>query len=364
MWLIIGAFSPALCTLTTKMADSDSTFDFNWDTDENDSDFEGFGPEELSDDSDGSDILWSSDDDEPLADLMPLGHLINTVNEIDVPASSWSHNLKPVVIDEFDQPTGPVNVLDEGKKEIDFFTLLFPFTLFQLMTTQTNLYASQKTASKPDSKWSVTSPSEMKAFVGIHILMSILDLPNYKLYWSQDWLFKTSLPCIMTRPRFEKLLQYFHLSDSTTVIPRGQPGHDKLHHIRSFMTNVQTYIRREWNLGRDVAIDEAMIAYKGRLGFKQYLPAKPVKFGIKVWEKADSSNGYVHQFQVYTGRAGNPDGEREVGLAGRVVLDLSRDMLNKNHHLNMDNFFSSPALFTRLLQDGIYACGTVRATRQ
>ncbi|XP_033760410.1 piggyBac transposable element-derived protein 1-like [Pecten maximus] len=39
-------------------------------------------------------------------------------------------------------------------------------------------------------------------------------------------------------------------------------------------------------------------------------------------------------------------------------------MLNKNHHLYMDNFFSSPALFTRLLQDGIYACGTVRATRQ
>ncbi|XP_033729011.1 uncharacterized protein LOC117318117 [Pecten maximus] len=62
--------------------------------------------------------------------------------------------------------------------------------------------------------------------------------------------------------------RYFHLSDSTTVFPRGQPGYDKLHHIRSFMTNVQACIRREWNQGRGVAIDEAMIAYKGRLGFK------------------------------------------------------------------------------------------------
>lgn len=87
-------------------------------------------------------------------------------------------------------------------------------------------------------------------------------------------------------------------------------------------------------------------------------------FQKQVWEKADSSNGYVHQFQVYTGRAGNPDGEREVGLAGRVVLDLTRDMLHKNHHVYMDNFFSSPTLFSRLLHDGIYACGTVRTNRQ
>ncbi|CAI7988607.1 hypothetical protein GBAR_LOCUS21 [Geodia barretti] len=30
----------------------------------------------------------------------------------------------------------------------------------------------------------------------------------------------------------------------------------------------------------------------------------------------------------------------------------------------MDNFFTSPALFMDLLQDGIYACGTVRSNRR
>ena len=28
-----------------------------------------------------------------------------------------------------------------------------------------------------------------------------------------------------------------------------------------------------------LSIDESMIAYKGRLSFKQYLPAKPTKYG-------------------------------------------------------------------------------------
>jgi hypothetical protein len=50
------------------------------------------------------------------------------------------------------------------------------------------------------------------------------------------------------------------------------------------------------------SIDEGMIAFKGRLSLKQYLPAKPSKFGIKVWERASLQNGYVHEFQIYTGK--------------------------------------------------------------
>ena len=42
----------------------------------------------------------------------------------------------------------------------------------------------------------------------------------------------------------------------------------------------------------DVSVDEAMIAYQGRLSFRQYLPAKPIKYGIKVWEACDTRNGF------------------------------------------------------------------------
>jgi hypothetical protein len=68
-------------------------------------------------------------------------------------------------------------------------------------------------------------------------------------------------------------------------------------------------------------IDEGMIAFKGRLSFKQYLPAKPTKFGIKVWERASPYNGYCHEFQVYTGKK---EGQgREDNLGSRVVKDLA-----------------------------------------
>ena len=81
---------------------------------------------------------------------------------------------------------------------------------------------------------------------------------------------------------------------------------------------------------KEQAIDEAMIGFKGRLGFKQYFPAKPTKFGIKVRERAKSCNGYVGEFQVYTGReCGRP----EQGLVARVVTYLTRILEGNNHEI-------------------------------
>lgn len=45
-----------------------------------------------------------------------------------------------------------------------------------------------------------------------------------------------------------------------------------------------------------------MIGFRGRLSFRQYMPAKPTKYGIKVWMAANSSNSYVLNFAVYLGK--------------------------------------------------------------
>ena len=59
------------------------------------------------------------------------------------------------------------------------------------------------------------------------------------------------------------------------------------------------------------SMDEAMVRFEGRSSLKQYMPAKPVKRGIKVWCHADAHNGYLCEYKVYTGRS---EGYR-VGLA-------------------------------------------------
>ena len=50
-----------------------------------------------------------------------------------------------------------------------------------------------------------------------------------------------------------------------------------------------------------------MLKFKGRLYFKQYLPMKPVKWGIKLFALCDSETGAVLKFFVYTGKSNNGD---------------------------------------------------------
>ena len=91
------------------------------------------------------------------------------------------------------------------------------------------------------------------------------------------------------------------------------------------------------------------------------MPKKPHKWGMKAWVLADSSNGYVWKWELYTGKQEREDG---VGLSHQVVMSLSRPLQHKGYHLYCDNFYSSPALFEELSKVGFRACGTVRSNRR
>lgn len=85
---------------------------------------------------------------------------------------------------------------------------------------------------------------------------------------------------------------------------------------------------------------------------------------MKAWILADAANGYVWNWKLYTGKEDVP--ASNLGLAHRVVLDLLDDdrLRNKGYRVFTDNFYSSPALFQDLLEEGFEACGTLRSNRK
>ena len=126
-----------------------------------------------------------------------------------------------------------------------------------------------------------------------------------------------------------------------------------------------------------------MVKFKGRLKFLQYMPLKPVKRGIKIWCRCDSSNGYLCQMDVYVrkdetqpparGRRRRchveiqqqpPADRQEEGLVTRAVHLLTRKLVGKNYFVVMVNFFSSVELFKTLLEEKIFCCGTQRENRK
>ena len=272
-------------------------------------------------------------------------------------------------VNPFQEETGPVIILSADKKEVDFFHQFFPEEMYQQIADETNRYAAkqQQIRDHIDPLWYNTSAAEIRVYIGCLIAMSVVDLQSLKMYWSKQWLFRIpSFASIFTCHRFDKLCQYFHINNTENNPPKGDPNHDQLCLVRPLHDCVLHNCLTVYKPNRENSIDEAMIAFKGRISFKQYLPAKPTRFGIKVWERADSHNGYVCEFQVYTGKKVLPDGTRlaEIGLGRRVVRDLTCQLMGKYYHIYMDNYFTGIPLFEQLLEDGIYACGTIRGNRK
>lgn len=246
---------------------------------------------------------------------------------------------------------------------MDLFHLMFPPALYEEIARETNRYADlEQEKNGVDPRWRATTPDEIRAYIAIQIVMGIIVAPTQDLYFCKDNLFRPmGINERFTRDRLDKLNQYFHVADTSQNPPRRQPGHDKLAHIRPIMDILLNKTKTEYSSHMEASVDEAMVAYTGRLGFKQHIPLKPTKRGIKVWMRADPNNGYFNDFQVYTGKEGNV---AEKGLGERVVRDLTREIWGKYHHIYCDNYFTSINLFQDLFDNLTYACGTIRTNRK
>ncbi|XP_038124351.1 piggyBac transposable element-derived protein 4-like [Cyprinodon tularosa] len=99
----------------------------------------------------------------------------------------------------------------------------------------------------------------------------------------------------MSRDRFVAIWRYLHLQNNQAADVNKD---DKLWKMRWFLNYLLDRFQALYEVDGNVSVDESMIKFKGRLSFRQYLPMKPTKWGVKVWVMAESSTGYVTNFQV------------------------------------------------------------------
>ena len=150
------------------------------------------------------------------------------------------------------------------------------------------------------------------------------------------------------------------ISHNDSLPSRGEEGYSRLQKVDPVINHLKDKFKSVYYPHCEVSIDEAMIPFKGHSSMKQYLPLKPVKCGFKVWAMSDATNGYMCEFDVYTGAT---DG-REVALGGQVVLSLSDSIMGHHHQLFFDNYFTSVNLLSTLLNKGTYTCGTICTNRK
>ena len=250
----------------------------------------------------------------------------------------WNDDLKPVEIEMFTERVGPRTenfALNHDSEPIQYFSLFFPDTLIETIAEQTNLYATQK----KDLSFKPVTSQDIQTFLYINMMFGIHQVPAYTHYWSLNPLLRVSqVADVMSRNRYQDISKYFHIADNKAMIPKGRDGYDPLFKIRPVLEAVKSASNSLFYPGAALSFYEAMIPFRGRLSFKQYIKGKPNPWGVKVWCVCDSATAFLLDFSFYTGKS---DILMPNGLGYHVIWSLGQSYLRKYHPFYFDNFFSS-----------------------
>ena len=96
---------------------------------------------------------------------------------------------------------------------------------------------------------------------------------------------------------------------------------------------------------------------------RQFNKDKPIRWRIKLWVLANSSNGYTIDLNVYIGKVEGQDVSAN-GLGYDVVMKLMNPYFHQGYHLYVDNFYTSVTLFKDLFAMEVGATGTIREYRR
>jgi hypothetical protein len=151
---------------------------------------------------------------------------------------------------------------------IDFYALFFDENVLDFLISETNRYAHQIINSRRLSKcsrlkkWTPIDRTEMRNFLGLIVWMGLVNMPNLRDYWRTDFLYKTRVPEVMSRNRFELILGMCHCGNNE-MIEYGRLN--KVQHLVDML--VANF--NKWYIPEDkVCIDESVVPFIGRLVFR------------------------------------------------------------------------------------------------
>lgn len=192
--------------------------------------------------------------------------------------------------------------------------------------------------------------SEMKAVFGLLYLAGFYKSSRQNLddLWASDGTGVELFRSTMSLCRFRFILRCLRFDDRSTRTERR--SFDKLAPIREIFDNFNKICESVYSLGENVTIDEKLEAFRGRCSFRQYIPSKPAKYGLKVFALVDAKSFYTSKMEVYVGA--QPEGPYKVSnTPSEVVTRMIAPISGTGRNITLDNWFTSYLLAKSLLED-------------
>lgn len=256
----------------------------------------------------------------------------------------------------------PRDILRPGPTLYAISRINSPESAFKLFITEEEIHCILKYTNLQGMRslksWKSLDETELWAYLGLLLLSGVYKSRNEdtRNLWDNET-GRPVFPATMPRNRFLQITSALRFDDRLTRAQRDR--RDRLAPIRELWYLWSEKLPQLYNLGRDVCVDEQLVAFRGRCSFKQYMKSKPARYGIKIWAIADVATSYAWRLQIYTGRA--PGQPKETNQGMRVVLELTSGL--EGYTITTDNFFTSFNLADELLRRGCVLVGTIKKNK-
>ncbi|XP_034144687.1 pogo transposable element derived with ZNF domain b isoform X1 [Esox lucius] len=249
---------------------------------------------------------------------------------------------------DFTESCGPCHSLHKNSDAIDYFNLLFPYSLMELIASETNAYAKTcQFLGQRDLDWVPVTAHEIKGFIGLSILMGLQSLPEPANYWSwQHYDNCHTFFRAMSVKRFQQISTNIRMGSTLISTEEKEGGCDMLSVFRPLLNILGDSMWKAYQPNRCLTIDRALLpSLETEAGQAKGSPkAQP-----GVWLLCDSKSGYCHRLLVHMRR----ENVKELGFS--VVPTLVEGLQEKHHQLFLGSSLASVPLMHNLLDEGIYA---------
>lgn len=174
------------------------------------------------------------------------------------------------------------------------FGKMSPFDIFsqysdeevkKLFCKNTNKNAVRNVEKFRKLTWTDICPEEMNKYIGQLLYMGVMDLTKVRDFWRKKTLFHVPFPAtVMSRDRFLTISCNLHISDpmedAENDKKRGTEAYDCLHRVQPLLDIMMNRCMPINHPKQHISVDERMVATKARISLKQYMKAKPTKWGV------------------------------------------------------------------------------------
>lgn len=276
-----------------------------------------------------------------------------------------SRTLRRNIIPNFHKP-GPKGHAKNAVSHKDSFECIFDDEIVEKIVSYTNIYIEkikQNFSRERDSK--LTNICEMKSFIGILILAGTMKSSRRNILRMWDTSKGTGVEAIyvtMSQNRFRFLMRCIRFDNVRDRDARREV--DKLAAIREIFESVVAKFKNAYNPSDYLSIDEQLVSFRGNCPFRQYIPSKAAKYGIKIYALVSASDFYTSNLEVYVGL--QPEGPfRLSNTSMDLVMRLVEPVVGSRRNITADNYFVSLPLAVSLLDDkSLTLVGTIRGNRR